>query len=192
MAIPIPRLASGFALGSTNPKVSLDVFFDIQCPHSKTAWPRICELLDYYEGQPVGLRAHLITLSNHRQAWDMSLGLFAFSGDDAQKFRDFATYMFEHQNEFSNRAFEYKTHDDLRSLVADYAVSHGNVDREAFLNRLTSHDVYIDARTPIRFAATRSVWATPTFFINNADNVPVTFDSTIEDWIDTIDGLLNT
>ena len=50
--------------------------------------------------------------------------------------------------------------------------------------------VYVQARTPIRYAATRAVWATPTLFINNADNVPVDHQSTLADWQAVIDPLL--
>lgn len=190
MAIPIPRRASGFTLGDPNASVTIDVFLDIQCPHSKKAWPTVCQLLDHYIDRPVSVTVHLITLSNHRQAWDMSLGLFAVSKGSARVFFDFVTYMYQRQGQFLNGEFEHKTHDDLRQLVADFAVDHASVDRHRFLQRMAEHDVYIDARTPIRFAATRAVWATPTFFINSADDVPVNFESSLEEWIDTIDKLL--
>ena len=55
---------------------------------------------------------------------------------------------------------------------------------------MSEHEIYIEARTPIRYAATRSVWATPTFFINNADDVPLSFDSKLQEWVNVIDPLL--
>ena len=79
MPIPIPNRASGFTLGPSSANVKIDVFFDIQCPHSKQTWPTIIELLKYYESKSVSVTAHLITLSNHRQAWDLSLALFALA-----------------------------------------------------------------------------------------------------------------
>lgn len=51
-------------------------------------------------------------------------------------------------------------------------------------------DIYIDARTPIRYAATKAVWATPTFFVNNADKVPVDHNSSVSEWQALIDPLL--
>ncbi len=191
MAIPIPKRASGFTLGDTNARGSIDVFLDIQCPHSKKAWPTACQLLEHYRGQPVSVTAHLITLSNHRQAWDMSLGLFAVAAGDAQTFFNFISFLFERQGQFYNVPFEHKTHDDLKQLVADFAAEHAGIERSFLLSRLADNDVYVDARTPIRFAATRSVWATPTFFINNADDVPVGFKSFLDDWVTVIDELLN-
>ncbi len=190
MPIPIPKLPSGYTLGDPAASVKVDVFLDIQCPHSRTAWPVVRQLINHYQGRPFKLTTHLITLSNHRQAWDMSLGLIALADGDAKSFYDFASYLYERQAQFYNSEFEHKTHDDLRQLVADFAVDHAAVDRQAFLQRMSDHDVYIDARTPIRFAATRAVWATPTFFINNADDVPISFESKLEDWVALIDDLL--
>lgn len=190
MAIPIPHRASGFTLGDPAASVKIDLFFDIQCPHSKRAWPTIVQLLEHYQSKSVSVTAHLITLSNHRQAWDMSLGLFTVAEGDAQRFFDFSGFLFERQDQYFNGPFRHKTHEDLRKLVANFANEYSGLNKEEFLQRMDTHEVYINARTPIRYAATRSVWATPTFFINNADDVPVKFDSNLQDWITAIDPLL--
>ena len=71
----------------------------------------------------------MITLSNHRQAWDMTLGLFALADGDAKKFYDFATFLYDKQAEFYNAEFMFKTHDDLRQLIANNAEEHMNIDR---------------------------------------------------------------
>ncbi|MBE1295507.1 MAG: thioredoxin domain-containing protein, partial [Rhodobacteraceae bacterium] len=126
-----------------------------------------------------------------RQAWDVSLGLFALADGDARKFYDFATYVYERQDQFYNGPFLHKTHDDLRQFVADLAQGHSDVDRETFLKRMADNDIYVDARTPIRYAATKGVWATPTFFVNNSDNVPVDHSSTLDNWKELIDPLLS-
>jgi len=190
MAIPIPHRASGFTLGNQPAVVNIDIFFDIQCPHSKRAWPTILELLTHYDSQPVCVTAHLLTLSNHRQSWDISLGLFAVAQGDAQRFFDFVTFLFARQDEFFNEPFRHKTHQDLRNLVAEYAYQFARVDKQLLLTKLDDHDIYVQARTPIRYAATRSVWATPTLFINNADDVPVSYDSSLQDWMNVIKPLL--
>ncbi len=190
MPIPIPRNPSGFTLGDVAATAKIDVFFDIQCPHSKRAWPTIIEFVEHYKPKPVSVTAHIITLSNHRQAWDMSLALFSVADGDPAQFFEFASFLFERQDQFYNAPFLHKTHHDLRELAADFANQYSGVEKASFLEKMDSHEIYIDARTPIRFAATRSVWATPTFFINNADDVPVKFDSTLQDWIDVIDPLL--
>lgn len=173
MAIPIPHRASGFMLGDPAAPVKIDLFFDIQCPHSKRVWPTIVSSLKHYESQAISMNAHLITLSNHRQSWDMSLGLFALTNGDAQRFFDFTGFLFERQAQFLNAPFKDKTHQDLRNLVADYAHEFTGVDRDQLLRDLDNHDVYIQARTPIRYAATRAVWATPPFSLI----IPMMFQS---------------
>lgn len=190
MSIPIPHRPSGFLLGDVAGLITIDAFIDIQCPHSRTIWPTLLEVSEHYSDKPVSLRVHLITLSNHRQAWDMSLGLFAFAEGNASKFYDFATFIFERQAQFYNGKFLHKSHHDLIQLIADFSEEYANVDRDKFMNRMNDNDIYIQARTPIRYAATKAVWATPTLFINNADQVPVDHKSTLADWQAAIDPLL--
>ena len=187
---PIPQRPSGVLLGDPAADVTIDVFVDMQCPHSRNIWPTLLGVMEHYKESSVSLKVHLITLSNHRQAWDMSLGLFALADGDAQTFYDFASLLYDSQDEFYNAQFKHKTHEDLRQLIADKAESHSMIDREKFLQRMSDGDIYTLARTPIRYAATKSVWATPTVFINNGSNVPVDHLSSLVDWQNMIDPLL--
>lgn len=190
MTIPIPHRPSGVLLGDKAADVTIDAFVDIQCPHSREIWPTLLDVMQHYRQSAVSLKVHLITLSNHRQAWDLSLGLFALADGNATTFYDFATFLYGKQDTFYNAPFLHKTHHDLRQFIADYAEAHAGVDRSTFLDRMNDHDIYIQARTPIRYAATRSVWATPTVFINNAGDVPVDHRSPLSDWQAVIDPLL--
>ncbi|MEW6999071.1 DsbA family protein [Colwelliaceae bacterium BS250] len=191
MTIPIPHRPSGFLLGDAAAQITIDAFIDIQCPHSLTIWPTLLEVAKYYQDKSVSLRVHLITLSNHRQAWDVSLGLFALADADANKFYDFATFVYERQAQFYNGPFLHKTHHDLIQLVADFATEHANVDRVKFIERMNDSDIYVQARTPIRYAATKAVWATPTLFINNAGKVPLDHKSSLAQWQEVIEPLLD-
>ena len=191
MAIPIPHRPSGFTLGAPNAPVTLDVFFDIQCPHSRAFWPTLSALLEQYGKRSIKVTLHLITISNHHQAWTMSLALMAVAKDDPKRFHQFATYLFNQQDRFTNAEFRHKTLEDQRQLAADLANEFADLPREELLNLLDDSEVYVNARTPIRYAATRSVWATPTVFINNADDLPVGFRSSIEEWQAVIDPLVS-
>ena len=195
MSIPIPHRPSGFLLGDPCADVTIDVFVDIQCPHSLAMWGTLMNVLTHYKNKSLSLKVHLMTLSDHRQAWDVSLGLLALANGNAAKFYDFATFLYERQKRFNNASFSNKTHDDLKQLIADFADEFStmeNIDfeRNQFLEKMASHDIYIQGRTPIRYAATRSVWATPTVFINNAGKVPVDHQSKLSDWLEVIDPLL--
>ncbi len=191
MAIPIPHRASGFKLGQADADVTLDVFFDIQCPHSKQFWVTLSGILERYKTRSLCATVHPITISNHHQAWTMSLALMAVAKGDSQRFFDFATYLFEHQEQFSNSAFRHKTLEDQRQLAADFAHNHSSMPREELLKRLDDNDIYLAARTPIRYAATRAVWATPTVFINNADDLPLNFRSSLQQWLALLEPLIN-
>jgi len=136
------------------------------------------------------LVVHLITLSNHRQAWDMSLGLFAYAEGNAERFLDFATYLYEHQEQFYNSEYTHKTHADLQQAVVEAAQNVGDISPSSFLERMNAHDIYIDARTPIRYAATKSVWATPSIFVNNGTDTTVNHSSALADWKALLDPLL--
>ncbi len=197
MTIPIPHRPSGFLLGDASAEVTIDAFVDIQCPHSRAIWPTLLDVLKHYKNESLSLKVHLMTLSDHRQAWDVSLGLFALADGDAAKFYGFATFLYERQQQFNNASFLNKTHHDLRQLVADYAEEYSavdglNFDRNKFIKNMDGHDVYIQGRTPIRYAATRSVWSTPTIFINNGVNVGVDHHSKLTDWQNVVDPLLKT
>ena len=116
-------------------------------------------------------------MSSHRQVWDINLGLFALAEGKANTFSDFVAYIYACQEQFYNASFMHKTHKDLRYLILQFAEQHAKVDPVKFFNRMDDDDIYGQARMPIRYAATRSVWATPTVFINNATDVPVDHNS---------------
>ncbi len=49
MAIPIPHRPSGFLLGDPAALVTLAAFIDIQCPHSRAAWPTLMAVMALYQ-----------------------------------------------------------------------------------------------------------------------------------------------
>tara|TARA_B110000967_G_scaffold47004_1_gene47460 strand:- start:68 stop:646 length:579 start_codon:yes stop_codon:yes gene_type:complete len=190
MSIPIPHRPSGFLLGDPAANITIDVFIDIQCPYSRLIWATLVDVLKRYKDDSINLKVHLITVSSHRQAWDINLGLFALAEGDAHKFYDFLNFIYARQEQFYNAPFAYKTHDDLRQLVANFAAQHAGVERVNFINRMDDDDIYAQARIPIRYAAVRCVWATPTIFVNNGTQVPVDHASSLADWEALIDPLL--
>jgi protein-disulfide isomerase len=190
MLTPIPNRASGVRLGDPQAKASIEVFIDLQCPHSKASWPTLMALLKHYQNQAVSLTVHMITLSNHRQAWDMSLGALAYADGDAQKFFDFVTALYERQGQFYNSEYRLKTHSDLQQHIAQLANELNGYEVESFIARMNADDIYILGRTPIRYAATKGVWATPSFFVNFGSQVTVDHLSDLSAWAEMIDPLL--
>lgn len=133
-----------------------------------------------------------MSLSNHRQSWDVTKAAFIVAGDDTNQFLNFASYLFNHQHEYSNGAFKNKTLTQLHNLLAEYAADAANwQDKQDFLYKLESEEIYQKARIPARLAIIRGVWSTPTFFINGFPAQELSSKSNVEDWQAVINLLLN-
>ena len=191
MPIPIPNRPSGYRLGSFDAPVQIEMFFDIECPFSKKGWQTILEVMSAYSADQTHLVLQPMTLGNHRQSWDATKAAIAVADRNTGKFINFVSYLFEHQTEFANEAFKDKTQTDLQNLLADYAISTTEwSDKERFIQKLNSKEIYNQARIPARFAAVKGVWSTPTYFINGAEATDLSSKSTVEDWKNLIDSLL--
>ncbi|MGV2829048.1 DsbA family protein [Myxosarcina sp. GI1(2024)] len=190
MPIPIPQRPSGYKLGRADAPIILEMFFDLECPFSKKSWTKILKVAETYSDR-LYLILQPMTLGNHRQSWDATKAAIAVAGDDTDKFVDFATYLFQHQGEFANEAFKDKTQTDFHRLLASYAADGFDWNERELIDRLESKEIYNQARVPARLAVVRGVWSTPTFFINGAEATDLSSQSSLEDWQQTIDSLLN-
>lgn len=192
MAIPIPARPSGYRLGQVDAPVMVEMFLDLECPFSKRGWQNVMSVVKAYSPQQVRWIFQLMTLGNHRQSWDATKATIAAAGDDTQKFIDFAGYIFGRQEEFANEAWKDKTQTDFHHLLATFAAEvTEHKDKAQFIELLNSKDVYAKARIPARLATMRSVWSTPTFFINGAEATSLSSGSSLEDWQAVLDPLLS-
>lgn len=189
--IPIPKRPSGYAVGYADALFQIELFMDLQCPFSKKAWSTLLEVYEFYGEEKIRLTIQPMVLANHRQSWDVTKAAIATAEDNAHKFIDFASYLYQHQQDYRNSAFKERTQVDLHHLLADYAADGaGWTDKVAFLERLESDEIYNETRVPCRLAAIRGVWSTPTFFINGAEAVGLSSDSSRQDWQSILDPLL--
>ncbi|WP_036487977.1 thioredoxin domain-containing protein [Myxosarcina sp. GI1] len=190
MPIPIPNKPSGYRLGNTDAPVMVEMFFDLECPFSKKGWNTLIKVVEQYRDR-VYFILQPMTLGNHRQSWDATKAAIAVAGDDTDKFIDFVSYIYRHQEEFANEASKDKTQRDFHHLLASYAADGFGWDKQQFIDRLESKEIYNLARIPARLAIVRGVWSTPTFFINGAEATDLSSQSSLEDWQQTIDSLLS-
>ena len=191
MPIPIPNRPSGYRLGDSNAPVQIEMFFDLECPFSKKGWQTILKVISAYPTDQIYLILQPMTLSNHRQSWDATKAAIAIAGNDTNKFVDFVSYIFSHQEEFANEASKDTTQTEWHSILADYAVDATQwSDKDKFMQLLNSKEIYGQARIPARFAAMKGVWSTPTYFINGAEAVDLSSQSSLADWQKTINSLL--
>ena len=191
MSIPIPQRPSGYRSGKSDAPIQIEMFFDLECPFSKKGWQTILQVVSAYSSAQIYLILQPMTLGNHRQSWDATKAAIAVAGNDTQKFIDFVNYLLDRQEEFANEAFKDKTQTDWHNLLADYAIEATEwSNRDEFVELLNSKEIYNLARIPARFAAVRSVWSTPTYFINGAEATDLSSKSSLEDWQAKINSLL--
>jgi len=191
MSIPIPARPSGYRLGNADAPVQIEMFFDLECPFSKKGWQTLMKVRSAYDAAEVYFILQSMTLGNHRQSWDATKAAIAIAGDDAEKFVSFVSYLFDRQEEFANEASKDRTQTQWQDLLADYALDATEwSDKEKFIELLNSKDIYSQARIPARFAAMKSVWSTPTYFINGAEATDLSSQSSLQDWRSQIDSLL--
>ena len=132
-----------------------------------------------------------MTLGNHRQSWDATKAAIAVAGNDSEKFISFISYLLDRQSEFANEASKDTTQTQWQNTLADYAIDATSwSDKDKFIELLNSKDIYSQARIPARFAAQKSVWSTPTYFINGAEATHLSSQSSLADWQKQIDSLL--
>ena len=189
MAIPIPSRPSGYKLGQADAPITVEMFFDLECPFSKRGWNNVMKVAKAYSPDQIRWVFQLMTLGNHRQSWDATKAAIAIAEDNTEKFVDVTTRIFAQQAEFANEAWKDKTQTEFHQWLADNIDT--STDKSGFLERLNSKDVYAAARIPARFATIRGVWSTPTFFINGAEATDLSSGSSLEAWQAVIDPLLS-
>jgi protein-disulfide isomerase len=183
MAIPIPRRPSGYSRGKADAPIQIEAFIDLQCPYSKKAWPTLLAVAAQYGQERIRLTIQPIVLAEHHQSWDVTKAAVAVATGRASRFLDFTEYLYAHQEEYTNAQFRDRTQKDLYALLARFAAEYaGETDTGAFFRRLDSEEVEQATKIPLRLAATRGVWSTPTFFINGAEVPQLSSSSTLADW----------
>ena len=189
MALNVPKRPSGYLLGDGNAPVQMEVFLDIQCPFSKKAWPTLMAICDAYPAGEVAIRAQFMALANHGQAWTMTRLLHAICGQDPDKFRDFAGFLYANQERFYNGPFADQTPNNLLKFAVTLA-HEWNASEADVAARLNSDEVSEQTRIPIRHAARRGVWSTPTFVVNGVEATNMGSANTIDEWKSALDELL--
>ena len=190
MTIPLARRRSGRFIGSPAAPVYVDLFLDTQCPYSAKAWPTVRQVAAHYGAAKVCFAVNMMVLSNHRQSWDVTLGLFGLAGDDDDRFMKLLDFLYARQERYFNGAFADRTHNDLKALIADLGHEFDKTPRERVAELLADNAVYAAAKQPGRYAALRGVWGTPTIFINDSERGDLGSASTLDNWRAVIDPLL--
>ena len=142
MAIPIPQRPSGYRIGAEHAAIWVDAFVDIECPFSKRGWSRLRSVIEAYQDQPIAFVAHPIVLADHRQSWDLTKAATLEAKGDGSRFWDVFSYLFDRQQQFSTKACQDKTHQEVLSLAYQLMQGYGHqTDTESpFLAQLNAKE----------------------------------------------------
>lgn len=192
MAIPIPKRPVGYRLGAGDALIQIEAFVDVECPFSKKAWPTLLDIANTYSPEEVSITIYPVVLADHRQSWDVTKTAVLLANGDALQFWNFLSYLYQRQEKYVNTAFDHQTRQNLYDLLAHFAADFADeTDAKGFIKTIQSDELSSQAKHPIRYAITRGVWSTPTFFINGAEAPDLSSASTIAVWQSTLDDLLS-
>lgn len=182
--IPIPQRPDGFAMGSFDAPVVLDVHLDLLCPDSKATWPNLLAIKGKYTSK-VTVVHHTFPLPYHRNAFLAGQGAHVLAGQ-----KSYVDLMFANQDSFSTSATMNMSATDVIAAM-DKLVSGAGVAAPGVI-AAGLQDATMDENTRIswKYGCSRGVAGTPWFFING---VPLSADPTwdINAWSQVIDPLLN-
>ena len=191
MAIPIPNRPSGYRQGTCEAAIQIDAFFDIECPFSKKAWPTLLAVSERYSRDQISTVIHPIVLADHRQSWDVTKAAIVLSEGSPERFWEVFTYLYSHQDDFFIEAFDQKSRIDLYKLLSDYAQDFaGRSDADEFIAQIKDEDVEQQAKVSIRYAISQGIWSVPAFLINGSPASDLSSRSSVSDWCEIIDPLL--
>lgn len=192
MTLPIPKRPVGYRKGHSDALVQIEVFVDIECPFSKKAWPTVTALSKNYQTEQVAITVYPVVLADHRQSWDVTKAAVLVAKDNPATFWDMFTYLYDRQNLFSRDVFEQQTYLDLLNLLAEFVADFtGQQNQATWVELLQDEAIAQEAKAPIRFSIIRGVWSAPTFFINGSEVDSLSSSSTLDNWDDVIQPLLN-
>lgn len=167
--VPVPIRTPGvIVLGPTNATFQLEVFFDLQCPDSKAAWPILKQVIKDVQDYGVSLRVHSFPLPFHNQAYLFARGLsFLHLNATTQDVFDYIDYSFEIQDNYSNSAVaNLSLVQIVNRLANELATKFSKFTVDQFTFGLTDRAFDLETRTAWKYGCSRGVSGTPSFIGN--------------------------
>jgi protein-disulfide isomerase len=167
---------------------------DLLCSDCLTAWPNVKSVVAYYNqpNQPSNLRFvfHTFPLPYHHYAYASAQGASIVKALAPSRVFDWIDAVYANQATFYNEATAGMTSDQVNLVFAKLANTSCGVDPSAYLDLLQNYTVSDQpVRISFKYAASRAVVGTPTFWVNG---IPVNGDPTwgVAEWRQIIDPLL--
>jgi len=189
---PIPSRPDGYGVGgAADAHVVVEMFLDPLCPGCKAAWPTALQVIQAY-GTRIHFRIHTFPLPYHTNSFVASQGLHVVANvtmRNVDTIFQYATKVFENQEMWYNDATKTMTMPQVVESLASFVDKAGLVSKDLFMTGMMSTDINYETRVSWKYACSRGVVGTPTFFMNG---VAISADDSwsLDDWKTVIDPIL--
>jgi len=193
--IPIPAGGpDGYSRGSNTPQLHLEAYYDLLCPGCQNQWeilePLLKSVYNIDSNQTLRFTIHVFPLPYHIHAFTAAQGAKVISQNQAQQ-SDIYTYLdivFKNQDSFQTDATLNQSSTQVQNALNKLVVAQLPNTSSYFLSGLASGNQYdVQARVSWKYATSRQVTGTPTFFANGVQiNGAYGFEAA--DWRRFIDG----
>ncbi|KAI5385314.1 uncharacterized protein LOC127100483 [Lathyrus oleraceus] len=170
--------------------IQIEAFYDPLCPYSAESWPPLQTALDHYDAR-VSLVVHLLPLPYHDNAFVASRALHIVNGLDRSATFPVLKSFFKHQEKF----YGAPTRNLSRASVVDEIVKFvtsviGNSSETSIKNGFNDTNTDLLTRVSFKYAASRGVSGTPSFYVNGFVLPPADNTLNYSDWRNVIDPLI--
>jgi len=190
---PIPYRPDGFTVsqGSTTSPIQFDMFLDLLCPDCAAAWPNVKDVMDYYKDQ-INTVIHFFPLPYHTYGFTVAQSAHVFIQATQPSYsvlRNFSDYIFTNQAQFWNSAVNTISPAQVVSNLGQLVEEGGFLTASQFNAGMADDNINENTRVSWKYACSRGVLGTPTFFVNGV-NVNGDPSWTLAEWRTLLDPLL--
>ena len=172
------------------PKVELEIFIEVLCSDSRSAWPVVKDVQRHYTNEKLDLRVQQLPLPYHRNGFLATQGIYVIEDHVPAFTFSYIDAVFANISLFSTDNTVNKTETEVLSDLADVAVASTGIDRNLFINDIGNKRSKTIAVW--KYGVKRAVAATPVYFVNGVDVVVGTaFVPTFDEWIAFLDPIVN-
>ncbi|XP_058943072.2 uncharacterized protein [Pocillopora verrucosa] len=169
LPFPLPRRTPGFVFngGKSNAAIHLSAFLDLTCADSKRVWPMIKKLANKYGPTKIRLTVHFFALAYFDNAFRALKSVFTVAAYNSSLLFPWVDDVFKNQDQLKNSArTSTMSPEDIVQVITQMAKRAGILSR-VMSDGLRSHDIEYEARMAWKFACSKAVMGTPTFFLND-------------------------
>ncbi|CAH8386277.1 unnamed protein product [Eruca vesicaria subsp. sativa] len=190
-----PAKPDGFIYPPGRHRVDLDTilieaFYDPVCPYSRDSWPPLKQALKHYKSR-VSLLLHLLPLPYHDNAYVTSRALHIVNIHNANATFNLLEGFFKHQAMFYGAQTQLMTRPEVVGRIVKLGAttlgnSYQHVLKSGFNDTKSEHAT----RVSFKYSASRSVYGTPTFYVNGFKLPDADTPSKFGGWKKIIDSLV--